>query len=244
MIYRLYGWMLACVLALQGCTGAEERETERRVVYETNLDAYAADHSRRPAHIVEAIRNKQIVRDMSLEEVRLVLGAIAGEGEETERLWCDANAAQVTECPAQCGSCRGLIVSRWGAVIYLKGKGSNPLVVDIRMTQHDRPNLGYFIAADPYLTYEISRAIHAGQIIPGMTLDHVKQILSGHQLEALYLCGQQPVPACTPECAQCSMVFHLQGTAIYLDNKIDHAIMRVTRIEPVVTPAIRKPIMH
>lgn len=242
MINRWFGSLFVCAMALYGCAGTEEQEAERRVVYESNLDAYVADHAGRPARIIEAIRNKQIVREMTLEEVRLVLGAIAGEGDETERLWCDADAAQVTQCPAQCGSCRGLIVSRWGAVIYLKGKGSNPQVIDVRMTQHDRPNLGYFIAGDPHLTYEISRAIHAGQIIPGMTLDHVKQTLPGHELDALYLCGQQPVQQCAPECAQCSMVFHLQGTAVYLDNKNDSAVMRVTRIEPVVTPSIHKPV--
>jgi hypothetical protein len=230
------GWaVMGAAIGLTGCAEtSEEQPTRQEIQYASNLDAYVAAHPNRPQNILRAIEAKQIVRDMTLDEVRLVMEAQSMEGSHVERLWCDANSAQVAQCPADCASCRGVIVSRWGAIIHVKGKGSNPVVVDIRMTQSNRPNLGYFLATDPYLTYELARAIQAQQVVMGMTLDQVRQALAGYPLDERYFCGGKPAETCGPECARCAMTFEVQGTSVTLDNNADHSVMRVTRVAPLV----------
>lgn len=223
------------LLGASGCAEMPERQPSRQQIqYESNLEAYVAENPSRPANVLRAIEAKQIVRDMTLDEVRLVIEAQSMEGAHVERLWCDANPSQVAQCPADCGSCRGVIISRWGAIIHLKGKGSNPTVVDLRMTQSNRPNLGYFLANDVHLTYELARAIQAQQVVVGMTLDQVRQTLSGYDLEERYMCGTKTVETCDSGCASCTIVFHVQGTAVYLSNTAGKSVMRVTRIDPIV----------
>jgi hypothetical protein len=226
---------MALLAGLAGCSATtEEVPTQQEVQYASNLDAYVAGHPNRPQSILRAIEAKQIVKDMTLDEVRLVMEAQAMEGSHVERLWCDAKAAQVAQCPSDCGNCRGVIISRWGAIIHMKGKGANPVVVDIRMTQSNRPDLGYFLANDPYLTYELARAIQAQQVVVGMTLDQVRQALAGYPLEERYFCSGQPAASCGPECARCALSFEVQGTRVTLDNGADRSLLRVVRVEPIV----------
>ncbi len=220
---------------IAGCSGMEEEQpTQQEIQYSSNLEAYIAGHPNRPQEILRAIDAKRIIRGMTLDEVRLVMEAQSMEGSHVERLWCDAKAAQVQQCPADCESCRGVVISRWGAIIHLKGKGSNPQVVDIRMTESSRPNLGYFLATDPYLTYELARAIQAQQLVVGMTLDQVRQALAGYELGERYLCSGKKAAACGPECARCAMIFEVQGTSVTLDNSADHSVMRVISVEPIL----------
>lgn len=226
---RFFRSGLILALALTGCAGMDPfPEDAEPDVYDTSIDAYRVDNAARPANIQEALSNKQIIRGMNLDEVRLVLESTPGEGQQTERLWCAAQA--VVECPEKCTNCRGLIVARWGSVIYLKGKGTGPLVVDVRHTQTDRANLGAFMARDPHLTYEMARAIQAGQIVPGMTLDEVRLALPGHALDESYQCGKKTGPECAAACPNCTVVFLLQGNTITLDNKREPGVLRVARI--------------
>ena len=227
-----YRWAM-CVLMLiaSGCTNmAEKQEPERRAQFETSIDAYRAEHAGRPGNILDALSNKQIVRGMNLDEVRLVLDAQSIVGRQTERLWCEKKP--VGECPQNCANCTGLIVSRWGSVIYFKGKGATPMVFDIRHTEKDRPQLGAFLASDRFLSYEISRAIEAGQIITGMTLDQIRQALPGHDLGETYQCKNIVVAACTKECANCIIDFVWQGNTVLLIKKANDPLPRVTRIAP------------
>ncbi|MBI3777029.1 MAG: hypothetical protein HY273_16030 [Gammaproteobacteria bacterium] len=170
---------------------------------------------------------------MNLEEVRLVLDALAIVGQQTERLWCEKKP--VSECTADCSNCRGLIVARWGSVIYVKGKGANPLVFDIRHTDNDRPQLGAFLAADASLSYEIARAIEAGQVIVGMTLEQIKQTLPGHDLGETIKCANKIVTTCDLECASCEINFVWQGNIVFFESKPGNAVSRVTHISPILS---------
>lgn len=231
--------VLGLAVALTGCeVMVSLPENAEPDVYDTSIEAYRVDNAARPARVQEAMTNKQIVRGMNLDEVRLVLESQPSEGHQTERLWCEQQA--VVQCPENCGNCRGLIVARWGSVIYLKGKNPNPLVVDVRHTQSDRANLGAFLATDPYLTYEMSRAIQAGQIVQGMTLDELRLALPGHALEETYQCGKKTGPACAAACPNCTLSFQLQGTTITLDNKRDPSVLRVSRVVSSVDSAAAK----
>jgi len=211
-----------------------EQEPTRRAQFETSIEAYRAEHSGRPGYILDAMNKKQIVRDMNLDEVRLVLDAQAIVGQQIERLWCEKKP--VGTCAADCANCRGLIVARWGSVIYLKGKGTSPLVFDIRHTENDRPQLGAFLAADPFLSYEIARAIEAGQVIVGMTLEQIRQTLPGHELGETYKCNNTVAATCASDCAKCSIDFVWQGNAVSLESKLSDATPRVIRVSPLATP--------
>lgn len=234
--YGTGAFVLAIILTACGTTEEQPAAPPPPTPQESNLDAYIADHPERPQHVRDAIAAKRIVRDMLLQEVRLVLESLSTEGTQTERLWCDANPKPVVECPANCGNCRGLIVTRWSATIYLKGKGINPLVVDVRMTQAERPNLGYYLANDPHMTYELARAIQAGQVVVGMTVDQARFALGGYPLEETYTCGKKEVPFCDSACKDCTIKFRVQGNVITLDNKSDSTLPRVTRIDPISFP--------
>lgn len=226
-------YLLCVAVGLAGCGSMEPMpENAEPDVYDTSIDAYRTDNAARPAPVQEALSNKQIVRGMNLDEARLVLESQPSEGYQTERLWCEQQ--ELVQCPENCANCRGLIVARWGSVIYLKGKGDNPLVVDVRHTQTDRANLGAFLAKDRYLTYEMARAIQAGQIVPGMTLDEIRLALPGHALDETYQCGKVTGPECAAACPNCTISFQLQGNSITLDNKRDPGVLRVVRIAPAV----------
>ena len=224
--------LCALALVMMGCTDmAVQQEPARRAQFETSIEAYRAEHSGRPGNILDALSKKQIIHGMNLHEVRLVLDAQSIVGQQTERLWCEKKP--VSECAANCANCRGLIVTRWGSVIYLKGKGANPVVFDLRHTENDRPQLGAFLAADTFLTYEIARAIEAGQIISGMTLDHIRQALPRHDLGETYQCKNIVVPACAKECIHCAIDFIWQGNAVSLVKKVNDPAPRVIRIAPI-----------
>lgn len=222
-----YLWLLL----MSGCTDrVVQQEPARRAHFESSLDTYRAEHSGRPGHILDALSQKQIIRDMNLDEVRLVLDAQGIIGQQTERLWCEKKP--VSECPADCENCRGLIVARWGSVIYIKGRGASPLVFDIRHSDNDRPQLGAFLAADAFLSYEIARVIEAGQIITGMTLAQIKQALPGVDLAESYTCEKKVVAACEVSCVNCAINFVWQGNNVLLESKVNDATPRVTRIAP------------
>jgi len=220
-----------CALTLVGCTDmAEQQEPARRAQFESSIDAYHAEHAGRPGYVLDALSKKQIVNDMNLDEVRLVLDAQGIVGQQTERLWCEKKS--VTQCASNCANCRGLIVARWGSVIYVKGKGANPVVFDIRHTDNDRPGLGAFLAEDMFLSYEIARAIEAGQVVTGMTLEQIRQTLPGHELDETYKCNNKVAAACTTECVSCVIDFVWQGNAVSLERKGNDTTPRVTRIAP------------
>lgn len=227
-----YRWVMwAASVMLIGCTNmAEKQEPERRAQFESSIDAYRSEHSGRPGFVLDALTKKQIIPDMNLDEVRLSLDAQGIIGKQTERLWCEKKP--VSECPANCANCRGLIVTRWGSVIYLKGQGSNPLVFELRHTENDRPQLGAFLAGDAFLSYESARAIEAGQVIVGMTLDQVIQTLPGHVLGETYKCNNIGAAACVADCARCEINFVWQGQAVVLERKEKDPTPRVTRITP------------
>ncbi len=229
-----YRWLsYAAAVAMLGCTGqaVQQQEPERRVQFETSIAAYRAEHPGRPGTVMDALTKKQIVQDMTLSEVRLVLDAQGITGKQTERLWCEKKA--VSECPQDCTNCRGLVITRWGSVIYLKGKGAEPLVFDLRHTENDRPRLGAFLAADAFLSYEIARAIEANQIIAGMTLNQISQALPEYVLDAAYKCDGEAATACTSRCANCVIDFVWQGNAVTLERKEKNSPPRVTRIVPI-----------
>ena len=228
-----YRWMMyVAVAAVIGCTNmAVKQEPARRAQFESSIKAYRAEHSGRPGFVLDALTKKQIVRDMNLDEVRLVLDAQGIIGKQTERLWCEKKP--VSECPADCANCRGLVVARWGSVIYIKGKGNNPLVFDLRHTENDRPQLGAFLAADRFLSYEIARAIEADQVIVGMTLEQIRQTLPGHVLGETYKCNNVAAATCSVNCASCEIDFVWQGQAVLLERKKNEPTPRVTRISPI-----------
>lgn len=228
-----YRWMLyAAAIVITGCTDTQvQQEPIRRAQFETSIEAYRAEHSGRPGSVLDALTKKQIVVDMNLEEVRLVLDAQGIIGKQTERLWCEKKP--VSECPSNCANCRGLVVARWGSVIYLKGKGANPVVFDLRHTENDRPQLGAFLASDVFLSYEIARAIEAGHIITGMTLEQIRQTLPGHTLDETYKCNNVPAATCTTNCATCAIDFVWQGNAVLLEQKANDSLPRVSRIAPI-----------
>ena len=230
--HRWIGYAAAAVVML-GCTDRviQQQEPERRVQFETSIEAYRANHPGRPGAVMDALSKKQIVQDMNLSEVRLVLDAQGITGQQTERLWCENKA--VHECPQDCTNCRGLVVTRWGSVIYLKGKGAEPLVFDLRHTENDRPRLGAFLAADAFLSYEIARAIEANQIITGMTLDQISQALPGYDLGETYKCDNEAATTCASRCANCIIDFVWQGNAVTLERKEKDSPARVTRIAPI-----------
>jgi hypothetical protein len=231
MKIRNYWTLCALALVAAGCTDlAEQQEPARRAQFESSIEAYRIEHSGRPGYVLEALNRKQIVNDMNLDEARLVLDAQGIVGQQTERLWCDKKP--VAQCTADCANCRGLIVARWGSVVYIKGKGANPVVFDIRHTDNDRPGLGAFLAEDKFLSYEIARAIEAGQVITGMTLEQIRQTLPGHELGETYTCNNKVAPACTTECASCVVDFVWQGNAVSLESKANDTTPRVTRIAP------------
>ncbi len=220
------------LLVMVGCTDmVAQQEPARRAQFESSIDAYRVEHSGRPGDVLEALSKKQIVRDMNLDEVRLVLDAQTITGRQTERLWCDKKP--VVQCAADCATCRGLIVARWGSVIYLKGKGANPVVFEIRHTENDRPQLGAFLATDTFLTYEIARAIEANQVITGMTLAQVRQTLPGHDLGETYQCNNVAVATCAADCTRCTIDFVWQGNAASLESKAHNTTPRVVRIAPI-----------
>lgn len=228
-----FRWLVCTLIAmLAACTDmVAQQEPARRVQFENSIDAYRAEHAGRPGYVLDALIKKQIVRDMNLEEVRLVLDALAITGQQTERLWCEKKP--VSECAADCSNCRGLIVARWGSVIYFKGKGANPFVFDIRHTDNDRPQLGAFLAADASLTYEIARAIEAGQVVVGMTLEQIKQTLPGHDLGETTKCANKNVSTCNFLCTSCAIDFVWQGNTVLLESKPGDTTPRVTRISPI-----------
>ncbi len=228
--YRLT--LCAVALLVSGCTDmAAQQEPVRRVQFENSIDAYRAEHPGRPGYVLDAMTKKKIVRDMNLDEVRLVLDAQSIAGRQTERLWCEIKPVGV--CPVDCPNCRGLIVARWGSVIYIKGKGNNPVVFEIRPTENDRPQLGSFLASDAFLSYEIARAIEVGQVITGMTLEQIRHTLPGYVLGESYRCNNVAAAACAANCASCSVDFIWQGNAVSLEKKPADLTPRVTRIAPI-----------
>jgi hypothetical protein len=231
-----YRWAL-CLLVwmVSACTDmAVQQEPARRAQFESSIDAYRAEHAGRPGHILDAMSKKQIVRDMNLDEVRLVLDSQAIVGQQTERLWCEK--ITVGTCAADCTNCRGLIVARWGSVIYFKGKGASPVVFDIRHTENDRPQLGAFLASDTFLTYEIARGIEVGQVVIGMTLAQIRQTLPSHDLGETYKCNSKAVEVCKTDCTNCVIDFVWQGNAVTLESKVGDTTPRVMRIAPISSP--------